>query len=257
MRLEHRGGVGVLGAADDDDPPAVVEEPGDQGLPVPRRPALGRRPGPEVDGQQRGRGAEPAGVQPVGARRRRIASGRRREPRAARRPARPRRRRAATASWPRPARLGRARPRGASGRPATRSRSVDVDRTRAGPSAAMPRRSSRASREPTSWRPGTQSATSVSRNAAAAHRPADPPGDAGQGQDEHRQDVAPDVDAQVVAAARGATGRAPRRPSPAPSGPVGARTSSARPARTRSTFGSASKTSRLLGEASTSIVASG
>ena len=36
------------------------------------------------------------------------------------------------------------------------------------------------------------------QEAAAAHRPADPPGDARQGQHQDRQDVAPDVDPQVV-----------------------------------------------------------
>ena len=123
----------------------------------------------------------------------------------------------------------RARPRGAGGRPATRSRSVDVDATRAGPSAGDPEAFEQGQPRADLVPAGDPVGDVGQQEPAAPHRPADPPRDARQGQDEHGQDVAPDVDAQVVARARGATGRAPRPPrrsaqrprSPLEPGPLG------------------------------------
>ena len=66
VRFQNGRVVGVLGTADHGHAPAVGEEAGDEETPVTRRPALGAGPRAEVDGQQRGRGPEPARVQPIG-----------------------------------------------------------------------------------------------------------------------------------------------------------------------------------------------
>ncbi len=55
---------------------------------------------------------------------------------------------------------------------------------------------------------------------AASHRPADPSRDARQGQDQDRQDVAPDVDAQVVAGAPERPAELPDRRPQRPAAPV-------------------------------------
>ena len=65
MRCHPLGHGGVLGTADQNDSPAIVEEAGEQRLPVLGRPALRGHPRAEVDGKQRGFGSEPARVKPV------------------------------------------------------------------------------------------------------------------------------------------------------------------------------------------------
>ena len=212
---------GVLGPADHDHPPAVVEEPRDQGLPVAGGPALGRGPRAEVDGQQR---------------RRRSRTGRRAASR--RRPRGPAARTATRSSSARPPR-GRgaavARTAAAAGRgaaslvgpglaePVGRRRPVAVRRRARPPGRArrpaMPSRSSRASREPTSCRPGTQSATSVSRNPPPPIAQPTRRGMPARASTSTVRMSPADVDAQVVTPRRGAIGPAPRPPSPAPSGP--------------------------------------
>ena len=179
VRAERRGRPRrPPGPPTSDHPPAVVEEPADQGPPVPGRPALGRGPGAEVDRQQRGRrrrtgrrGAQSGSSQASGSSRPERRRGRGRAPIGP--TAEP------TSGRARPDRPGQASRSAWATR--TRSRSVAWTRTRAGPSSGRPRRSSRASRDATSCRPGTQSGHVGQEEPAAAHRPAEPPGDARPG----------------------------------------------------------------------------
>jgi hypothetical protein len=58
--------AGLVGAANDDHSPAVVEEAFDQVAPVLERPSLGRSARTKVDGKERSGGSKAAGVESVG-----------------------------------------------------------------------------------------------------------------------------------------------------------------------------------------------
>ena len=188
---QHLGRRRVFRAAHDDDPPAVLEEPLDQACSSAAGPPLGRGAGPEVDGQEGRQRAEPAGVEPVGiaggardavgARRRRWSpaivgatpgddGGRRLDP--AGLPAGP--------GLGEPAadrRRGRRRRRAR----ATRARLVGGDPQR------LQQRQPRADLVPAADPVGDVG----QQEPAPAHRPADPPRDAPQGQHQHGQSTSP------------------------------------------------------------------
>ena len=63
---KHLGRGRVFRPAHDDHAPAIVQEALDERVPVPERPALGRRAGTKMDRQKRGQRAEPTGVQQLG-----------------------------------------------------------------------------------------------------------------------------------------------------------------------------------------------
>ena len=202
-------------------PTTTTRQPSSRNRPTRRLQCRGGQrlaavPAPRWTASRGGSGAEPAGVQPVGL----VPAGRsaasagacdRDGPSASRRWPR----RGRDGGGPRPAGAGPARPglARASGRrrPGRASVDVDVDPGR-GSSGAMPRRLEQGQPRADLVPAGDPLGDVGQQEPAAAHRPADPPGDARQGQDEHREDVAADVDAQVVAPRRGATGRGPRPP---------------------------------------------
>ena len=254
MRLEPRGGLGVLGAADHHDPPAVIEEPADQRPPVrgaasawPRSP---RRGGPPAaaprprTARRAARRARPGAIAPEGAGRV-----------VARPPIGDLPPRKATA--PRPA-AGRSGQASRSRWPTrTRSRSVGVHDYRRGAVGRQAQPFEQGQPRDDLVPAGDPVGDVGQQEPAPAHRPADPPRDARQ-----RQDAAP----SGCRPGRRSPGRSRSPRSDRPSSQT-AEPSAHRPRprsnqfraarRTRSTCGSASKTSRLLGEASTSIVAPG
>ena len=232
VRLEHRGGVGVLGAADDDDPPAVVEEPARSG--PSSAPAASAWPRSRPRGGRRAAGPGHRTGPRAASRARRGDSRRPRDADAAmvaadrdRRAALPGRDRRQTVADRTVTGRVRATPRGASWPTRIRSRSVTCTATRAGPSAGDAQAFEQGQPRADLVAAGNPVGDVGQQEPAPAHRPADPPGDARQGQDEHRQDVAPDVDPEVVALAPERTAQRPDRRAHRPAARGRARTSSA------------------------------
>ena len=246
----------VVYASDDHDPPAVVEESLHQRLPRAGRPSLGGVPRTQVDGQERRPRREAVGVKPVG------IVGRRLGVLAGRADAHA----APAASWsasqdlgpaavtasPRP-RLGesagrrRSGPRrctwtstradAESGRIPSRRAAPAASGPRAGRGSSRRRRSAGRRRRPSTSRPAAgRPASARTITLRTSPRTSMP-------------EVVPHRPRAVRPRLQTAESRAQRS---------GFRSNQVRSAtQTRSTFGSPSKTSWLLGEASTSIVAAG